>query len=232
MELKIDKETLIKQRFWVLLGVFVPLVLVAMVRLWTSVASANQKARADKDKKFKELKDDKQRTMKDFEQLEAVLSKVAGRKNTMWRTRPWETQKDLMQWPEGLQPNSAVCISATKSLPNPATSFTGRKIIRPGRPGALPGPTHAGFQPGGRAAGEVGKVSPSSEDLWLAEEDLWVQWELLKALTGSHFLHRAVQPRGARQTRQDQGGNRPQAFPEPVLGGGPSPGPPGQEVRL
>ena len=79
MELKIDKETLIKQRFWVLLGVFVPLVLVAPPRLWTSVASASQKARSDKDKKFKELKDDKQRTMKDFEQLEAVLSKVAGR---------------------------------------------------------------------------------------------------------------------------------------------------------
>ena len=31
------------------------------------------------------------------------------------------------------------------------------------------------------------KFPPSSEDLWLAQEDLWVQWELLKCLREAIF---------------------------------------------
>src|SRR5260370_9410305 len=38
--IKFDKETLIKHRFWIGLGVFVPLFLVAWLVLWLSVSGA------------------------------------------------------------------------------------------------------------------------------------------------------------------------------------------------
>ena len=53
--MKLDKETLIKQRFWFLLGSFVPLVLIIWIMLITSVSGTVAKERDEVDKTKKAI---------------------------------------------------------------------------------------------------------------------------------------------------------------------------------
>ena len=55
-KLNIDKEQLIKHRFWIGLGVFVPLWLIILLVLWTSVGGTVSAERTAYDKSLKDVK--------------------------------------------------------------------------------------------------------------------------------------------------------------------------------
>ena len=53
--MQLDKEFLVKRRFWILTGVFVPLMLVAMLWVTFSVSGAIEEKQKKIDTEFKEL---------------------------------------------------------------------------------------------------------------------------------------------------------------------------------
>ena len=93
--MKFDKETLTKQRFWVLLVAFRPLVLFAILFLWTYVdlsIAETQKAIETKKRELGakgNLKGDQ-----DIKNLAVVSNELEARKNALWK-ESWAVQKDL-----------------------------------------------------------------------------------------------------------------------------------------
>src|ERR1700678_268761 len=99
--MKFDKETVIKERLWVLLVPFLPLVLFAVLFLWTYVdlsIAETQKAIETKKRELGakgNLKGDQ-----DIKNLAVVSNELEARKNALWK-ESWAVQKDLYTWPSG-----------------------------------------------------------------------------------------------------------------------------------
>src|SRR2546423_6468157 len=99
MAVKLDKETLIKHRFWIGLGVFVPLWLILLLVLWTVVSSkvsAEQKAYTDSAGKVKGINNIKNENYTaPVKEKEEALKK---QKDRVWEAA-WKKQDGLMTWP-------------------------------------------------------------------------------------------------------------------------------------
>jgi hypothetical protein len=87
--MKVEKEVLIKQHFWILLAVLIPLVLICLIVHWTATANAIEGKK------------------KDFEKSEKDLQGIKKPKNEKWladlKIREDEVaqqKKDLMTWPD------------------------------------------------------------------------------------------------------------------------------------
>src|SRR6266540_2899809 len=105
MAAKIDKEFLLKHRFWILEGVFVVLVLVPLIVISTSVGSAVQEKQKDYDAKKKsveDIRDPKNQRVVDAWQKQD--NQVASKQNQVHRDA-WLVQRDIYTWPEGLEGN-------------------------------------------------------------------------------------------------------------------------------
>jgi hypothetical protein len=96
----IDKEALVKNRFWIMLGVIVPLVLAALLWLWTAVSSdmaKNQKA-IQKDKSDWNALLKYNTTIKEYEALETKAQELTKQQAKVWQAA-WDEQQDLLKWP-------------------------------------------------------------------------------------------------------------------------------------
>jgi hypothetical protein len=101
--MKFDKDTLVKQRFWFLLAVSVPLAIVGLFMLSSTVRSGIEAGRKKVDGSLKNLKafgDPKSREWVD------LVDKFAGEKEKQ-KTIVWKDaaakQADLMTWPEPVE---------------------------------------------------------------------------------------------------------------------------------
>src|SRR5438128_1023075 len=101
--MKVDKETLIKHRFWIALGAYALLWLLLLLMLPLMIgssASAARKVYTDANTAVDNIKSPKVNFSNDawlspLKQKEEDLKK---RKEKVWQAA-WETQKDLMTWP-------------------------------------------------------------------------------------------------------------------------------------
>src|SRR3954447_13988926 len=97
--MKLDKETVIKQRFWFALGFFFLLWVIAFFVMKVGGAAevakrqAEYKKSKDEIEKFKNPKNE--RFVKPWNKYKGVFE---GQKNTVWK-KAWEGQKDMMIWP-------------------------------------------------------------------------------------------------------------------------------------
>jgi hypothetical protein len=101
--MKFDSEKLVKNRFWILTGVCVPLALIALVVLGTSVVGkirAERKKVEDDIKSIKNFSDPKRPDEVKFKEKEAELHK--GLEDVVWK-QAWEKQAVLGTWPEGVE---------------------------------------------------------------------------------------------------------------------------------
>jgi hypothetical protein len=101
--MKLDKETLIKNRFWVLVAAVVPLVLIAFVVLWFGVRSAIAKKQAAVDQVMKEpggIKDT--RNQRGIDALKEQEKKVEAIWKKVWE-EAWNSQVELITWPSEVQ---------------------------------------------------------------------------------------------------------------------------------
>jgi hypothetical protein len=101
--MKLDKETLIKNRFWVLVAAVVPLVLIAFVVLWFGVRSAIAKKQAAVDQAMKEpegIKDT--RNQRGIDALKEREKKVEAIWKKVWE-EAWNSQVELITWPSEVQ---------------------------------------------------------------------------------------------------------------------------------
>lgn len=97
--MKMDKETLIKNRFWVVLVSFLPIFLIIWLVLTFGVSGTVSAAR-DEVKKTKDavsgIRDPKNE--KFVAALEGKAKKLDGQKGVVWQ-QAWESQDGMMTWP-------------------------------------------------------------------------------------------------------------------------------------
>lgn len=118
--MKMDKETLIRHRFWVLAGAEIPLVLIALAVLVfgvrSQVVATQQKieSQVNKPKEIKEARND--RWVERLKKEEAAVVKVLHR---VWK-EGWDSQAELVTWPQDVQKEFneglfAVTVKATET---------------------------------------------------------------------------------------------------------------------
>lgn len=232
MKVKINKAFLIKNHFWILLGIYTPLVLVALAMLWTSVADAIEEKR----NKIKKTKTDIEAIVRDTNirnqlWLEGGNQKekdLAAQKEKVWE-QVWKGQASMVVWPKFLIEKFPEL--KNKDFGEPITDF-------PVRDNFINEPNEQGYQQmladmilsvqpilsnddvkdlralkqekakteartEGKTEGVIqfkdgwakvirhvtkwvdpglARSAPTSEEVWLALEDLWVQRELLQAI--------------------------------------------------
>lgn len=103
--MKFDKDTLIKQRFWVMLGVSAPLSLVALLVLLTAVGANISKQREELTKQLKTVKDAANGDQKNdawIEKKAEEAKKAKDREALVWG-KAYERQKALYTWPESME---------------------------------------------------------------------------------------------------------------------------------
>jgi hypothetical protein len=97
--MKLDKDTLLKQRFWLLLALSVPLAVIGLVLLSTSVPSVIAKERKEVDKALSSIKtfgDPKSREW--VELADQIATAKEKEKVVVWKQAA-SKQTDLMTWP-------------------------------------------------------------------------------------------------------------------------------------
>lgn len=191
---QIDKETLIKNKFWILLGSIVPLVLLACIWMLTVVRSANQ-AKAREIEQAKQNLDknvDVRETQLEYEALLSQEEKLKLQKKDVWKAA-WEIQKDMMTWPATMKDLNKLYFGDPLS-PDAAEQDKRRNqfILPSGYHAQLnqvvqlvePVQYNGGWNKVVRhvAKWDTTRGLPEVEEIWLAMEDLWVQRELFYAI--------------------------------------------------
>ncbi|MCS6850139.1 MAG: hypothetical protein NZ700_03090 [Gemmataceae bacterium] len=186
----LDAQTLLRNRFWIILGVTVPLILVAMIFLTTLVAADLDKRRRDIDKSKRELDARKtlRETQKELEALTEQEKKLQVRREEVW-AEAWKIQSDLMTWPAPLRQLDSLHFGEPIDdklrdafIQDNAYKAQVEEVVR------IPEPVL--FKDGWeKVVVHVPKFDvarfqgpPTPEEMWLAEEDIWVQRELFLAI--------------------------------------------------
>jgi hypothetical protein len=228
---KLDKETLQKNRFWIGLGGFGLIWLIALIVLLCSGdSSGEEKIKAAK-KKVDDIKNPKNANhLKPLEQKYQVLNK---QKDLVW-AQAWDAQKEMMQWPvpdedsvywEKLSTEASFgdklkdeqLTAFPKLYSSVLTSEELRQIIDPSavelKQGAIKKPTLA--------------KSPTSEECWYAMEDVTVQRELLGVVRAAldsignfdnlSFFHSVTPPPEDKTPEPTKPGTPPVTTPTPPV---------------
>jgi hypothetical protein len=218
----IDKETLIKHRFWIALGVFVVFCLIGVILILTVQGSNN----AVVEKKYKDtitsveaIKNPKSpHFRKPLEEKEAELKK---HKNVVWE-KAWAPQADLMTWPEGgnarLSERLREAYFGDFIAPNDRTEY-GAKLYQQYLDSlhlpemVKPVEFDRGWLEIINPVGEWDvNRTPTGEEIWLAQEDLWVKRELLsivrETLDAVRIFHK-VDPAKDAQAQPSKGAAEP-----------------------
>jgi hypothetical protein len=196
--MKMDKETFIKYHFWYLLGLLVPLIFLALIMLWTSTAGAISAKQADIEKSKKSLEGvfkSEPRNQKWTDALKKKLDAITGQESKNWKSA-WEPQADIMTWPPALSEtmkdayfgdriDSRLRADYTKDDQYASQIDPIIEIVQP-----VNSRGEGAVQCGGtgnwatflRTADWSNDPTPSAEEIWLAQEDLWVQRELLRVI--------------------------------------------------
>ena len=196
--MKMDKETLVKHQFWLLLGASGVLTLAALVLLFLGPRSKAALAR----KNFNTAKDTLgPKAPKDpkngnfLKPWNKRRDYFTDHKNVVWK-QAWEPQKDMMAWPRGFPPREKLengyfgdDIPDNQRLAYKETyyanQFTPEAFFAPDatEAGVYFPVTFDRAKIFGRR--DWGKTVPTVEECWLAQEDIWVRREILKVLQGA-----------------------------------------------
>jgi hypothetical protein len=185
--MKLDQEKLQKHRFWILLGLFVPLVLFTLIWLSSSVARdvRNEKRKVEELKKQLVGEQQLRETQSELKALTEQEQKLEERKKEVWK-QAYEIQKDLDVWPHALMPLRELYFGdripeTDRDEYTRSYAAEYEELVYHSYP--------IQFNGGWRRAlqvvqnWDVQKFGiPSDEEVWLAQEDYWVQRDLLLAL--------------------------------------------------
>jgi hypothetical protein len=194
---KLDKETLIKHRFWVALSVFVLLFLITWIVLWASVSDAVEIKRKEYDESVKSVEKVKSPKTKYFtEPMTAKKEELTEWKVKVWK-EVWSTQTNIpSDWPvSDRYPQLAQLANEPFGTPikeHPVRAIQGYRdnIYKEYRERKreefqlLAGPIAMNFD---RVIdmppiAEHPEYLPTNEEIWLTQENIWVKRELLGIL--------------------------------------------------
>jgi hypothetical protein len=197
MAVQIDKEALIKHHFWILSGCFLLLVLIPLILLGTSVSKtvAEEGKKLDESKKsLKGINNPKNEKWVNAYKKQDEYVKV--KKNEVWKDS-WETQKYMMTWPV-TESGQVQFAEKYKYMGDPINDYDAEVfrsvyndqvgpvvwLVQP-----VEGPNKGAVQFKGNWNQVLNlnrtfdnNPPPSTEDIWLAQEDLWVKRELLRII--------------------------------------------------
>jgi hypothetical protein len=204
--MKLDQDTFLKHHFWLLLGVVVPTVLGALCYLTFGVAGdINAKQEAVKKAKA-DLENVSKGTPKNnlwLTAYEEEKQKWTGKRDEVHQ-KAWEAQSDLMTWPAKLQPTYQDKYFGDPIDQNDRTEYNdtfyktqfaelywlpvpfskvNKKEVNVQYRGGVDGFFQL-LQPVQWTSGEI----PTTENIWLAQEDLWVRRELLRVVRQANEL--------------------------------------------
>jgi hypothetical protein len=185
---KLDKETMKKQHFWLLLiPLFIGLLL-AWIGLFFGVADAT-KAQADENEKQKKtVESAKAQPKKMLELYDAQKGELYDLRTLRWQEM-WDLQQEVYKWPTSIGEEQ---ILKVKDLPFGAEIADSSFLTSFREHYAKEFDTVAkDAEPIQFAGGWINvlrhvpawKRTPESEDVWLAAEDFWVQREIIRALS-------------------------------------------------
>jgi hypothetical protein len=101
--MKLDKEALIKHRFWIFLGLEIPLVLIATLVLLLGVRAGIEKRKKEVDGKIKAVTSVKDvRNQNWVDELEKMEKGVNAKLTALW-AEGWNVQSGLVTWPKSLE---------------------------------------------------------------------------------------------------------------------------------
>jgi hypothetical protein len=216
MALKVDKEFLLKHRFWILLGVFVPFWLFVLIWLSTGVAGEVSKKRgeyAQVDQGLNGINRPPNDTW--VEALKVHENSLKGKKDLVWEA-VWKPQVDMMTWPgnarsplneklrdkyfgDPIDPADAkeyadnLYREQLREFVNSnllAYYHLGKRIQYDGKrvvEDDYVNPSAPAFYNGGHYETVIkpvrwGTKDPTTEECWLAQEDIWVKREMLHVI--------------------------------------------------
>ncbi len=195
MAMKVDKEFLLKHRFWIGLGAFALLWLIALILLPVTVGSEAGKKRTEFTTAFTQVEKIKN-APNDFgnPQWEAPLKKkeaeLSKRKEVVWK-ESWQTQSTLMDWPGDSSAPLNVELKNAYFL-DPIAKADERQryadtLYEP-QFSQFKGMISPAYYKGGTPDAILHPVKnwssriPPSDECWFAQEDLWVKRELLHSV--------------------------------------------------
>ena len=206
--MKLDKETFLKEHFWFLLALAVPLALVSLVLLWTtssSLIAAPQKKVKDAEADLQRIKGSKPKHPRWLDALKKREDLAILQQKKVWE-KNWKDQEKLMTWPASFAPQvleqlgqmyfgDEIPGEIRSAYPSNYWSQIG-DIIQVAQPrngfGQIMVQPHDTWEMLLRLMPEsleAWKNPPTPEDLWLAQEDLWVQRGLLQIV---HDVNEAI----------------------------------------
>lgn len=206
--MKVDSDTLAKNQFWILFGVLVPLIFLVMIWLKTVSASSNLDAKQkleDHNQKLEQLVQQPVTGNPDLNDLLEREKELETRKTEIWK-ESFEIQKGLLTWPGELQkklgeltfgdplsadPNENATLCGQYARPNmyqpqvdELLNFFKQRKVRVLQ-------EERDFEPIHFKDNKVltyvrdwaaKNKAPTYEEVWLAQEDIWVQREVLRAI--------------------------------------------------
>lgn len=193
--MKLDKETVIKQRFWFLLGLLIPLVLLGFVIVWTSAAGEIEEKEIAFQKSVKSIEAVAKGQPKNpswVEILKERENEASKKKGEIW-VQAWGAQEPIFtSWPkvrftEPLEKKKFGdpiadddCITwASKSYYKEQLQEIAATAGLTNSKGEVLVQFKDGWEKVLRYIETFKDNQPPSEELWLAQEDLWVQRALL-----------------------------------------------------
>jgi hypothetical protein len=191
--MKLDKETLIKQRFWIALGAVVLLVLLVWIVDTAAVSGDTTRKRGEYESQLKGITGIKDAKNDKFtKMLGEKKDEISKQKGIVWG-EAWNPQSDLMNWPT--KPDAPLNAILAKAYfgdsINDRSCDAYAQMYKDWIESYYPGLVYPADYKGGRWESilrHVGKekgvgifdvTPPTSEECWLAQEDFWVQYNLL-----------------------------------------------------
>jgi hypothetical protein len=197
--MKVDKDTLVKQRFWVGLGAFslfwLIVLLIALFTLSDKATGSAGKLKQQKDQ-INNAKDIKNESFTKL--VTEKKEELQGKKNEVW-AQAWLPQQGIMFWPkentgpwrhleqagyfsETIAPNDLTTYRSLYDAQMPVDGDNGiKRALWPVQARGGKDQTAAWNQLIRRVSWDP-HLTPTNEEAWLAQEDLWVQWELLSVV--------------------------------------------------
>jgi hypothetical protein len=222
----IDKETLQKHSFWIVLGVFALLWLVAVVMVKVTASETAKKKWDDTKKSIEGAMSQGPKNEKFLEPWNKHGEQFRNHKDKIW-AKAWKQQENMYDWPENMpreaQPKyfddpfartSAGTVDTSRDLNNRnkfttdwyPVQFVGLDQY------VFPAQFNGGFFAVFPAQQWNKSMAPTREEIWLAQEDFWVRREMLimiREALNSMALLREVPP---------EKGKEKEKLPDGILG--------------
>ncbi len=184
-----DKKALKKNLFWILAGIAPLLTFIAFICMLMMVGGAVGDASAVNEKELKELKDVKPKGTEAIATMEKQKLTIDDQKKKLWEVN-WLAQKALFTWPNQglLKVYEEKYQKFGVALPDDNSEFAEFKkkdvyeasyeqAAESVKPTQFAGGTWKAVM---RFVSVWGDFKPSSDQIWLALEDLWVQRAMLE----------------------------------------------------